>query len=58
MKNKREVPLDVIQAGLKDADCDVRQAAMNACKSNNIQIPVIRTIEPPKLVYKKILNWR
>lgn len=26
---------------------------MNACKNNGISIPIIRTIEPPDLVYKK-----
>lgn len=54
--NKHEAPLEVIEQGLKDEDCDVRAAAMNACKANNIQIPVIRTIEPPKLVYKKCVG--
>ena len=49
----KDVPLDVIERGLKDGDCDVRVAAMNACKSNGIPIPIIRTIEPPDLVYKK-----
>jgi len=41
---------------LKDEDWRVRAAAMNACKVNNMPIPVIRTIEPPKLVYKKCIG--
>ena len=28
---------------------------MNACKANRIDIPIIRTIEPPEKVYKKCL---
>lgn len=53
MGKKKQIPLEVIQAGLKDADCDVRRAAMNACQENGIPIPVIRTIEPPNFVYKR-----
>ena len=49
----KDIPLEIIEQGLKDADCDVRSAAMNACEKNGIPIPVIRTIEPPALVYKK-----
>jgi hypothetical protein len=33
----RDVPLTVIEAGLKDSDCDVRQAAMNACVKTGIR---------------------
>ena len=51
----REVPLEVIQQGLKDSDWHVRSAAMNACQANGIKIPVIRTFEPPELVYKKCI---
>ena len=29
---------------------------MNACKADSIPIPVIRTFEPPKLVYKKCVG--
>ena len=49
----KDVPLEIIEKWLKDGDCDVREAAMNACKKNGIQIPVIRTVEPPARVYKK-----
>lgn len=51
----REVPLEVIQQGLKDSDWRVRAAAMNACKVNGIEIPIIRTFEPPDVVYKKCI---
>ena len=51
----KDVPLDVIKQGLSDDDCDVRTAAMKWYKSVGLDIPVIRTIEPPKTVYKKCL---
>ena len=39
MKNKRkQLPLDVIERWLKDSDCGVRSAAMNACISRDISI--------------------
>ena len=41
-KTLRDVPLDVIQQWLKDADCDVRQAAMNACQGRDVPLDVIR----------------
>jgi hypothetical protein len=43
----------VIERGLNDSDSDVRAAALNACRKNGLPIPVIRTIEPPEIVYKK-----
>nr|DAI48842.1 MAG TPA: non-SMC mitotic condensation complex subunit 1 [Caudoviricetes sp.] len=49
----KDVPLETIERGLKDGDCDVRAAAMNACKANGMDIPIIRTVEPPETVYKK-----
>ena len=51
--NGKDVPLEIIERWLKDDDWRVRAAAMNACKKNGIPIPVIRTVEPPKQVYKK-----
>ena len=54
--NKKQPSLDVIQLWLKDSDCDVRAAAMNACQVNGIEIPVIRTIEPPEYVFKKCVG--
>ena len=55
-KNKKELPIDVIDRWLKDSNCNVRTAAMNACKANKITVPVIRTIDPPNLVYKKCIG--
>ena len=52
----KDVPLEVIEKGLKDEDWRVRQAAMNACKQAGISIPIIRTIEPPRNVYKKCVG--
>lgn len=52
---KKELSLTIIEKWLKDSDCDVRAAAMNACQKNGIKTPITRTIEPPKLVYKKCL---
>ena len=52
---KRQIPVEVIERGLTDSDCDVRTAAMNACNGRS-DIPVIRTIDPPKTVYKKCLG--
>ena len=49
---KRMLSVEIIERGLKDGDCYVRTAAMNACKGR-ADIPLIRTIEPPKTVYKK-----
>ena len=54
--NGREVPLEIIEKGLQDSNWRVRIAAMNACRANNIPVPVIRTIEPPELVYKKCIG--
>lgn len=53
MGNKKQISLEVIERWLKDGDWRVRAAAMNAYKSKGIEIPVIRTIEPPELVYKR-----
>lgn len=57
MKDKKEnrVPLRLIQQWLKDPDCDVRTAAMNACNGRDIVIPPYRSVEPPEKVYKKCL---
>ena len=50
---RADIPIEVIERGLKDQDCDVRAAAMKWYESNGINPPIVRTIEPPKLVYKK-----
>ena len=41
MNNKNHVPLEVIERWLKDSDCDVRQAAMNACQGRDVPLKVI-----------------
>ena len=40
-RSKREVPLEVIEKGLKDGACDVRAAAMNACQGREVPLEVI-----------------
>ncbi len=52
----KDVPLEIIERGLKDSDCDVRKTAMKIYKERGISFPVIRTIEPPKTVFKKCLG--
>ena len=41
-KSKKTIPLDVIREGLKDSNCDVRAAAMNACTGREVPLDVIR----------------
>lgn len=50
---RKNLKIDTIQKWLKDSDCDVRQAAMNACAGRDV---IIRTIDPPDQVFKKCLN--
>ena len=54
--SRKKLSIEVIEKGLKDEDWRVRQAAMNACKQAGISIPIIRTIEPPRNVYKKCVG--
>ncbi len=42
-KSKKTIPVETIEKGLRDSDCDVRNAAMNACQGRS-DIPV-ETIE-------------
>ena len=51
---RKNLPMGIIERWLKDSDCDVRQAAMNACK-NRIDM-IKRTLDVPKKVYKKCWN--
>lgn len=51
-KTIHDIPLEVIQQGLKDSDCDVRYAAMKICDERGIAYPVSRTFDPPEYVYK------
>ena len=52
-RSRKEVPLDVIERGLKDADWRVRQAAYRIAKDNGMEDVCLRTFDPPALVYKK-----
>ena len=40
-KVRKQLSLETIEAGLKDSDCDVRQAAMNACQGRDVPLTVI-----------------
>lgn len=51
---KKQVPIVAIKRWFKDEDWRVRAAALNAC--NGRDVPIIRTFEPPKKVYKKCLG--
>ena len=41
LRKTNSVPLDIIERGLKDEDCDVRQAAMNACNGREVPLDII-----------------
>ena len=43
MSNKKiqDVPLEIIERWLKDGDCDVREAAMNACQNKDVPLEII-----------------
>ena len=41
MGKKKIVPLEVIERGLRDSDCDVRCAAVNACQGRDVPLEVI-----------------
>ena len=56
MKTLRQIknlPLDIIERGLKDDDWRVRQAAMKIAGERGLPT---RIIDPPEKVYKKCLN--
>ena len=40
-KKKKDVPLEVIERGMKDSDWRVRAAAMNACNGKDVPLEVI-----------------
>ena len=52
---KTRLSFEAIERGLRDEDCDVRSAAMNALKARGIEVRADRTFEPPEIVYKKCL---
>ena len=39
--SRKKLSIEVIEKGLKDEDCDVRQAAMNACQGKDVPLEVI-----------------
>ncbi len=39
--NKKTLDIKTIERGLKDSDCDVRAAAMNACNGKDVPLEVI-----------------
>ena len=51
----RDVPLETIDRWLKNKGRRVRKAAMRQLKTQALVSPIIRTIDPPKTVYKKCL---
>lgn len=51
---KKMPSFGTIEKWLRDADCDVRQAAMNACQGR--EGIVSRSFSPPKEVYKKCIG--
>lgn len=51
-----DVPTEIIMKGLNDRDCSVADAALKVCEANGISIPLVRTFEPPDLVYKKCIG--
>lgn len=53
---RREVPFGIIQQWLQDDDFDVKATAMEVRKENGIEVPLIRTFEPPELVYKQCVD--
>ena len=38
----KDIPLEIIQQWLRDSDCDVRAAAMNACNGKDIPLEIIQ----------------
>lgn len=53
MGKRKTLSIETIERWLRDSDWRARTAAMNACKERGIEIPIIRTFDPPALVYKK-----
>ena len=41
MSKRKQISLETIEKGLKDSDCDVRAAAMNACAGKDVPIETI-----------------
>ena len=52
----KDVPIEIIENGLKDPDWRVRSAATKIAKERGISVPVYRSFEPPERVYKKCVG--
>ena len=39
--NKKQIPIETIERWMNDSDCDVREAAMNACQGKDVPIETI-----------------
>ena len=50
---RKNLKLEIIEKWLKDSDCDVRQAAMNALGDRKI---ITRTIEPPEKYIRNVIT--
>jgi hypothetical protein len=55
-KKRKQLPLEVVERGLKDEDWRVRAAVMKWYESKGTPVPVVRTVEPPETVYKKCVG--
>ena len=53
--SRTDIPLEIIERWLRDENQVVRQTAIRVCNSLGIKLPLIRTMEPPEMVYKKCL---
>ena len=54
MGKVNELPLEIIERGLKDPDCDVRNAAMNACAGKDVPLEIIeRWLKDPDCDVRK-----
>ena len=51
----KDIPTEIIERWAKDNDWHIRYAAMRACEWMGSSKPIVRTIEPPALVYKKCI---
>lgn len=52
----KDIPLEIIERGLQDNNWEIRQAAINWYISKGLEVPIIRTIEPSEIVYKKCIG--
>jgi len=53
-----DISPEVIKRWMGDSNSYVRQAAINYCNRHGLPIPVIRTFEPPEIVYKRCCDGK